>query len=82
MGKLPALGSDAIGASSLFLGVLTYQIVYSGAPQISTGGVPLVLAVAFSIVLFGGVFAAVFGPRALGTLIKPAPRTLLRQRHL
>ena len=47
--------------STFFLGLLIYGLVHSGIPEIATGGVPLILAIAFSVVLLGGVFEAVFG---------------------
>ncbi len=42
--------------SSFFLGALTYGLVHSGAPQIAAGGIPLVLAMVFAIVLLAGAF--------------------------
>ncbi len=63
--------------SSFFLGVLTYGLVHSGAPQIASGGIPLILAVVFSIVLLGGAFEALFGLVKLGTLIKFAPQPVM-----
>ncbi len=63
--------------STFFLGLLIYGLVHSGAPEIAAGGVPLVLAIAFSVVLLGGVFEALFGFVRLGTLIKFAPQPVM-----
>ena len=63
--------------STFFLGLLIYGLVHSGSPEITTGGVPLILAIAFSVVLLGGVLEAVFGLIKLGTLIKFAPQPVM-----
>lgn len=63
--------------STFFLGLLIYGLVHSDAPQIAAGGVPLILAIAFSVVLVGGIFEALFGLVRLGTLIKFAPQPVM-----
>jgi sulfate permease, SulP family len=63
--------------STFFLGLLIYGLVHSGAPEIATGGAPLILAIAFSVVLLGGAFEALFGFVRLGTLIKFAPQPVM-----
>jgi len=63
--------------STFFLGLLIYGLVHSGAPEIAAGGVPLVLAIAFSVVLLGGALEALFGFVRLGTLIKFAPQPVM-----
>src|ERR1700733_11981052 len=63
--------------STFFLGLLIYGLVHSGAPEIAAGGVPLILAIAFSVVLLGGVLEALFGLIKLGTLIKFAPQPVM-----
>lgn len=63
--------------SSFFLGALTYGLVHSDAPQIADGGVPLVLAMVFAIVLLAGAFEALFGFVKLGTLIKFTPQPVM-----
>jgi sulfate permease, SulP family len=63
--------------STFFLGLLIYGLVHSGTPEIAAGGIPLVLAITFSVVLLGGVFEALFGFVRLGTLIKFAPQPVM-----
>jgi SulP family sulfate permease len=63
--------------STFFLGLLIYGLVHSDAPEIAAGGVPLILAIAFSVVLVGGVIEALFGLMRLGTLIKFAPQPVM-----
>jgi sulfate permease, SulP family len=63
--------------SSFFLGALTYGLVHSGAPQIAAGGIPLVLAMVFAIVLLAGAFEALFGFVKLGSLIKFTPQPVM-----
>jgi len=63
--------------STFFLGLLIYGLVHSGMPEIAAGGVPLVLAIAFSVVLLGGALEASFGFVRLGTLIKFAPQPVM-----
>jgi sulfate permease, SulP family len=63
--------------STFFLGLLIYGLVHSEAPEIAAGGVPLILAIAFSVVLLGGLLEALFGLVKLGTLIKFAPQPVM-----
>ncbi len=63
--------------STFFLGLLIYGLVHSDAPEIAAGGTPLILAIAFSVILLGGVLEALFGLVRLGTLIKFAPQPVM-----
>jgi len=63
--------------TTFFLGILIYGLVHSDAPEIAAGGVPLILAIAFSVILLGGVLQALFGFVKLGTLIKFAPQPVM-----
>jgi sulfate permease, SulP family len=65
--------------TTFFLGILIYRLVHSEEPKIATGGIPLVLAVAFSVILLGGGLQALFGIVKLGTLIKFAPQPVIRR---
>jgi sulfate permease, SulP family len=63
--------------STFFLGVLIYGLVHSNSPEIAAGGVPLILAIVFSVILLGGVLQALFGLVKLGSLIKFAPQPVM-----
>jgi sulfate permease, SulP family len=63
--------------TTFFLGILIYGLVHSDEPHIAAGGIPLVLAVAFSVILLGGALQALFGTVKLGTLIKFAPQPVM-----
>jgi MFS superfamily sulfate permease-like transporter len=63
--------------STFFLGLLIYGLVHSEAPAIRSGGIPLVLAVTFCVVLIAGLMEALFGALRLGTLIKFAPQPVM-----
>jgi sulfate permease, SulP family len=63
--------------SNFFLGVFVYGLVHSDTPAIVAGGAPLVLAIAFSVVLLAGAIEALFGFVKLGTLIKFAPQPVM-----
>ncbi len=63
--------------STFFLGLLIYGLVHSDMPAITTGGIPLILATAFSVLLLGGALQALFGLARLGTLIKFAPQPVM-----
>jgi SulP family sulfate permease len=63
--------------STFFIGLLIYGLVHSDAPAIAAGGVPLILAIAFAVILLGGVLEALFGLVRLGTLIKFAPQPVI-----
>ena len=63
--------------STFFLGLLIFGLAHSDAPAIRAGGAPLVLAIAFSIVLLAGAFESLFGVIKLGTLIKFTPQPVM-----
>jgi sulfate permease, SulP family len=63
--------------STFFLGVLIYGLIHSDSPEIAAGGVPLILAITFLVVLLGGVLQALFGLVKLGSLIKYAPQPVM-----
>ena len=52
--------------TTFFIGILLYGLVHS--PVLKSGGLGLILAVLFSIMLLAGVFQAVFGLTRLGTV--------------
>jgi sulfate permease, SulP family len=63
--------------STFFLGLLIFGLAHSDEPAIRAGGAPLVLAIAFSIVLLAGAFESLFGFIKLGTLIKFTPQPVM-----
>lgn len=63
--------------STFFLGVFTYGIVHTNNAAIAAGGVPLVLAIVFSVVVLGGLLQFLFGLVRLGTLIKFVPHPVM-----
>jgi sulfate permease, SulP family len=63
--------------STFFLGLLIFGLAHSSEPTIAAGGAPLVLAIAFSIVLLAGAFQSLFGVIKLGTLIKFTPQPVM-----
>ena len=63
--------------STFFLGLLIFGLAHSDEPAIRAGGAPLVLAIAFSIVLLAGAFESLFGLIKLGTLIKFTPQPVM-----
>src|SRR5580693_7937695 len=63
--------------STFFLGLLIFGLAHSDEPAIGAGGAPLVLAIAFSIVLLAGAFESLFGVIKLGTLIKFTPQPVM-----
>ena len=63
--------------STFFLGLLIFGLAHSDEPAIRAGGAPLVLAIAFSIVLLAGAFESLFGIIKLGTLIKFTPQPVM-----
>ncbi len=63
--------------STFFLGILIYGLVHSNSQEIAAGGTPFILAIAFSVMLLGGVLEALFGLIKLGTLIKFAPQPVM-----
>ena len=64
-------------SSTFFLGLLIFGLAHSDEPAIRAGGAPLVLAIAFSIVLLAGAFKSLFGVIKLGTLIKFTPQAVM-----
>jgi len=74
--KSPTLYAPRI-TTTFFLGILLYGLVHSEAPVVRSGGLPLTLAVIFSIILLGGVFQLLFGLMRLGTLIKFTPHPVM-----
>jgi len=63
--------------STFFLGIFTYGLVHGGDAEIAAGGVPLILAIVFSVVVLGGALQALFGLVRLGTLIKFVPHPVM-----
>jgi SulP family sulfate permease len=63
--------------STFFLGLLIYGLAHSSEPAVAAGGPPLVLAIAFSIVLLAGALESLFGLMNLGTLIKFTPQPVM-----
>ena len=74
--KSPTLYAPRI-TTTFFLGILLYGLVHSDAPVVHSGGLPLTLAVIFSIILLGGIFQMLFGLIRLGTLIKFTPHPVM-----
>ncbi|MEP6998677.1 MAG: SulP family inorganic anion transporter [Betaproteobacteria bacterium] len=74
--KLPTLYAPRI-TTTFFLGILLYGLVHSDVPVVRSGGLPLTLAVIFSIILLGGVLQLLFGLIRLGTLIKFTPHPVM-----
>ena len=50
--------------TTFFIGILLYGLVHSESPILKAGGLGLILAVLFSIILLGGMFQALFGADA------------------
>jgi SulP family sulfate permease len=63
--------------TTFFLGILIYGLVHSDSAAIAAGGTPFILAIAFAVMLLGGVLEALFGLVKLGTLIKFAPQPVM-----
>jgi SulP family sulfate permease len=63
--------------TTFFIGILLYGLVNSQAPVLKSGGLGLILAVLFSIMLLAGVFQAVFGLTRLGTVIRFIPQPVM-----
>jgi len=63
--------------STFFLGLLIFGLVHSETPAIRDGGIPLTLAITFSVVLLAGLFQAILGLLRLGTLVKFAPQPVM-----
>lgn len=63
--------------TTFFIGILLYNLAHSDAPMIKSGGLGLIIAIIFSIILLGGVFQSLFGLTRLGTLIKLTPQPVM-----
>ena len=63
--------------STFFIGLLIFGLVRSDAPAIIAGDISFIVAVAFLVLLLGGVLEALFGLIKLGTLIKFAPQPVM-----
>jgi sulfate permease, SulP family len=63
--------------STFFIGLLIFGLVRSKPSAMATGGIPFTLAIAFLVLLLGGVLEALFGLIKLGTLIKFAPQPVM-----
>jgi sulfate permease, SulP family len=63
--------------TTFFLGLLVYGLVHSELPVIRAGGIPLIIAITFAVILLGGAFEAAFGLARLGTLIRFAPHSVM-----
>jgi len=56
--------------TTFFIGILLYGLVHSESPILKSGGLGLILAVLFSIILLGGLFQAPFASSgATGALL-------------
>jgi SulP family sulfate permease len=64
-------------ASTFFLGILLHNLLRSDLPIMASGGLPLTLAIIFSIILLGALFQLLFGLIRLGTLIKFTPHPVM-----
>jgi MFS superfamily sulfate permease-like transporter len=63
--------------STFFLGIFTFGLVHTDNQVIAAGGVPLVLAIVFAVIMLGGALQALFGLVRLGTLIKFVPHPVM-----
>ena len=63
--------------TTFFIGILLYGLVHSESPVLKSGGLGVVLAVLFSIILLGGAFQALFGLTRLGTVIRFIPQPVM-----
>lgn len=63
--------------TTFFIGLLLYGFLHSDAPIMRFGGVSLVLAMIFSIMLLAGLFQALFGLARLGSVIKLIPQPVM-----
>ena len=61
--------------TTFFIGILLYGLVHS--PVLKSGGLGLILAVLFSIILLAGIFQALFGLTRLGTVIRFIPQPVM-----
>ena len=63
--------------TTFFIGLLLYGLVHAETPALKAGGLPLILAVLFSIILLGGLFQALFGLTRLGVAIRFIPQPVM-----
>jgi SulP family sulfate permease len=63
--------------TTFFIGILLYSLAHSDAPMIKSGGLGLIIAVIFSIILLSGAFQCLFGLARLGTVIKLIPQPVM-----
>ncbi|HXJ09639.1 MAG TPA: SulP family inorganic anion transporter, partial [Burkholderiales bacterium] len=63
--------------TTFFLGLLLYGLVHSDSQVLKAGGLALILAVLFSIILLGGLFQALFGLTRLGTVLRFIPQPVM-----
>lgn len=63
--------------TTFFIGLLLYELVHSTAAPIKSGGLFLIIAIIFTIVLLAGAFQFVFGLARLGSLIKLTPQPVM-----
>jgi MFS superfamily sulfate permease-like transporter len=63
--------------TTFFLGLLLYGLVHSDLAPLRYGGLPLILATLFAIILLGGAFQALFGVTRVGTLIRYIPQPVM-----
>ena len=64
--------------STFFIGLLIFGLHVRSKPSaMATGGIPFTLAIAFLVLLLGGVLEALFGIIKLGTFIKFAPQPVM-----
>ena len=63
--------------TTFFIGILLYGLVHSNAKSLEAGGLPLILAVLFAIIVLAGAFQALFGLTRLGTVIRFIPQPVM-----
>jgi len=63
--------------TTFFIGLLLYNLLHSDAAALRSGGMGIVLAVIFAIMLLAGLFQALFGLARLGTVIKLIPQPVM-----
>ena len=63
--------------TTFFLGLLLYGLVHSDSQVLKAGGLALILAVLFSIILLGGLFQTLFGLTRLGTVLRFIPQPVM-----
>jgi MFS superfamily sulfate permease-like transporter/CRP-like cAMP-binding protein len=63
--------------TTFFIGILLYGLVHSDAQSLKAGGLTLILAVLFAMVILAGAFQALFGLTRLGTVIRFIPQPVM-----